>query len=177
MKGWGSLEAAFFPGALPPTIAALSLFGNWTLEVSQNPPLQTSQCIPKKQPVVELESRWPPAVPHPRPAVTHRHLQRGCSESSSARRIYTQAYFLFLPTSLGLWPQIRVPQEAPLKQEWPSGVGGSARETHKHPLFLGRAPSGAGRATTQQGMLVRATCGGSQDPNRWSFREAGLGES
>ena len=63
------------------------------------------------------------------------------------------------------------------------GLRGEAvtRETHKHPLFLGRAPSGVhsqpGLATIQQGMAGEGHFCRGQDPSRWGFREAGLGKS
>ena len=89
--------------------------------------------------------------------------------------------FLSLPASPGLWPQVCVPQEAPLKQAWGCKEVGVPRETHKHPLFLGRAPSGVhshpGLATSQQGMAGEGHFYGSRDPSRWGFGEAGLGES
>ena len=63
----------------------------------------------------------------------------------------------------------------------PRGGGGSARETHKHPLFLGRAPSGVhsqpGLATTQQGMLVRATCVGAKTPADGVSERLGWGKA
>ena len=125
-KGWGSLEAAFFPGALPPTIAALSLFGNWSLEAGPKP---TSSDIPvyppKKQLVVELESRWPPAVPAPKACYDlSSPSKRLFREQRKAMKYIHMPIFLSLPASPGLWPQVCVPQEAPLKQAWGCKGGG-----------------------------------------------------
>lgn len=114
--------------------------------------------------------------------MTHRHLQRGCSESRGRpENIHTGLFFF--PTNIagGFGLTDPCPTRGSSKQEWGCGWGavpGKPTSTH---CSWGRAPSGvqqsARLATTQQGMLVRATCREPEDPNRWSFREAGLGKA
>lgn len=158
--------------APPPSMAALSLCGSQSSEVRPKPTSpDTSAHPPKKQPVIELESRWPPAAPPPQGLLWD--LQRDRSESRGGNKTYTHAYciFLFPP-----WPHIHAPQGAPLKQEW--GCRRGAHRNPQAPTIPGRAPDRVqstvwqGQPPLNKGVVPRATSVGAGSL-RESFKDRG----
>ena len=100
-KGWGSLEAAFFPGALPPTIAALSLFGNWSLEAGPKPTSSDIPVYPRKKAAcgwirIKVAACCPRTQGLLWPIVTFKEPVQRAEEG---HEVYTHAYFSF-PTSI-----------------------------------------------------------------------------
>lgn len=89
--------------------------------------------------------------------------------------------FLSLPALPGLWPQIRVPQEAPLKQEW--GCGGRqcpGKPTSTH-CSWGEPPVGStvspGWPQLSKARLVRATSAGAKTPADGVSERLGWGKA